>query len=137
MINGEFMGAAKVHGKILIYERAELRWIHQPLAQHLAPMWSPLCPHLPYGGHEPLSHFAAVPMASSCNNTAYSQSWSSFLSCKASKTSKQIQTWALHPSACWLCLSQDSTPFPPPQGLLLCTCARKAAFHLISIYWWN
>jgi len=37
MINEEFTNAAKVHTKILIYEHAELRWSHEPQAQHLVP----------------------------------------------------------------------------------------------------
>lgn len=37
MINEEFMDAAKVHIKILIYEHTELRWSHQPQVQHLVP----------------------------------------------------------------------------------------------------
>lgn len=119
------MGAAKVHGEILIYESSELRWSHRTPGPALCPTVvtsvPPTCPRVANSPHPTvlLSLWAVLMVASS--NTAHSQGWSSSLSCKASETREQTETWALHPSACWLCLSlrahpvpQDSTvPLPP------------------------
>lgn len=118
MINGEFMGAAKVHGEILIYESSELRWSHRTPGPALCPTVvtsvPPTCPTVANSPHPTvlLSLWAVLTVASSCNSTAHSQGWSSSLSCKASETREQTETWALHPSACWLCLSLRAHPVP-------------------------